>query len=163
MTSALLPLHLSLAGRRVTVIGGGPVAWRKARTALAAGALVQVIAPAGCPELVGAAALGRLGWLRRPYAGGDLAAAWLVFTATGDPATDDAVEREAESLRTFCVRASTGHRRGTRSPAVLRRAEVTISVSSSDDVDPRRAVAIRDAVGAALDSGDLPVRSYRSA
>ena len=34
----VLPLHLSLAGRRVVVVGGGPVAARKVAACLAAGA-----------------------------------------------------------------------------------------------------------------------------
>ena len=41
----MLPVFLDLAGRRVVVVGGGPVGRRKARAALAAGAVVQLVAP----------------------------------------------------------------------------------------------------------------------
>ena len=45
------PVLLELAGRRAVVVGGGPVALRRARGLLAAGASVAVIAPAVLPEL----------------------------------------------------------------------------------------------------------------
>ncbi|WP_205843636.1 uroporphyrinogen-III C-methyltransferase [Nakamurella deserti] len=162
-STPLLPLHLSLAGRRVAVIGGGPVAWRKVRSAVEAGAVVTVVAPWACDELTAAAAAGEVAWACREYADGDLAGAWLVFAATGDVATDDAVEVAADGARIFCVRASSGAgaRNATRSPAVLRRDAVTVSVSSVDGADPRRAVAVRDAIGLALDSGRLPLRRVR--
>ena len=162
-SSPLLPLHLSLTGRRVVAVGGGPVAWRKVRSALESGAMVTVVAPWACEELADAAAGGEVHWERREYATGDLAGAWLVFAATGDSDTDDAVAADAEAVRVFCVRASSGagERNGTRSPAVLRRGAVTVSVSSAEGADPRRAVAVRDAIGVALDTGLLPLRRVR--
>lgn len=160
---ALLPLHLSLIGRRVTVVGGGPVAWRKVQSCLEAGASTVVIAPYVCDELADAVADGDVEWIARDYIEGDLDGAWLAFAATGDVTTDDAVEAAADAGRVFCVRASAGAgvRNGTRSPAVLRRESVTISVASTDGADPRRAVALRDAIGVALDSGRLPLRRVR--
>jgi siroheme synthase-like protein len=41
----LLPLFLTLAGRRVLLVGGGPVAASKLETLLAAGADVRVVSP----------------------------------------------------------------------------------------------------------------------
>ena len=41
----LLPLFLNLAGRRVVLVGGGPVAAAKLQQLLAAGASVCVVAP----------------------------------------------------------------------------------------------------------------------
>ncbi|MET3803546.1 uroporphyrin-III C-methyltransferase/precorrin-2 dehydrogenase/sirohydrochlorin ferrochelatase [Nakamurella sp. UYEF19] len=164
MTPGLLPLHLSIAGRLVVVIGGGPVAWRKASSALKAGALVRVIAPYLCDDFAEAADAGQVRWQDRDYLPGDLDGAWLAFAATGDRDTDGAVEAEGEASRIFCVRTSPsteGPRPGTRSPAVLRRGSVTVSVSTTDGADPRRAVAIRDAVGWAMDSGALPLRRAR--
>ena len=162
-SAPLLPLHLSLAGRRVVAVGGGPVAWRKVRSALESGAVVTVVAPWACDELAMAVAAGEVRWEQREYGDGDLDGAWLVFAATGDVDTDDAVEAAADVARIFCVRASSGAgaRNGTRSPAVLRRDAVTVSVSSVDGADPRRAVAVRDAIGLALDSGRLPLRRVR--
>lgn len=161
MIHPLVPLHLSLAGRPVVVIGGGPVARRKVTTALDGGAVVTVVAPDVCDDLADSVAAGEVSWAQREYLAGDLAGAWLAFAATGDADTDRAVEQEAVELRVFCVRSSApddpaGHP-GTRSPAVLRRGAVTVGVSTNGGADPRRAVAIRDAIGWVMDSGRLPL------
>jgi uroporphyrin-III C-methyltransferase/precorrin-2 dehydrogenase/sirohydrochlorin ferrochelatase len=165
VTEDLLPLHLSVSGRLVVVVGGGPVAWRKAAAGLAGGAVVRVVAPYLCDDLAEAAEMGRVAWRQREYRSGDLTGAWLAFAATGDSDTDAQVERDAESQQTFCVRVSpprSGAGTGTRSPAVLRRGAITVGVSTSDGADPRRAMAVRDALGWALDSGQIALRRRRS-
>src|SRR5215475_5750324 len=98
------PLLLDLTGRRVVVVGGGPVALRRARGLLAAGALVHVVAPHVLPELV---SLG-VALHRRAYADGDLDGAWLAQACTDDPAVNAAVAAEAERRRVPCVRADAG-------------------------------------------------------
>src|SRR6185312_8178997 len=50
-TMALYPLFLKLAGRKVLVVGGGPVALGKVRALVEAGAEVAVVAPEVVPEL----------------------------------------------------------------------------------------------------------------
>ncbi|HET8769174.1 MAG TPA: NAD(P)-dependent oxidoreductase, partial [Pedococcus sp.] len=109
MTAAAdYPLTLDLHGRRAVVVGGGPVAARRARGLLDAGAHVDVVAPWVCEDLAVAAAAGQVRWHEREYVAGDLLEpepAWLVHTATGDPATDTQVAREAEAARVWCVRA----------------------------------------------------------
>ena len=114
------PLHLSLTGRRVVVVGGGPVAARKVAACLAAGADVLVVAPYACEQIVADAAAGLLGWQQRDYRHGDLDGAWLVVAATGDRATDEAIEAEATAQRTFCVRADDAAAGSARSPATFR-------------------------------------------
>ena len=47
-----------------------------------------------------------------------------------------------------------------RTPAVLRRDGMTVAVNGGDD--PRRAVALRDAISLALDVGELPARPSRA-
>ncbi|HEY5115130.1 MAG TPA: uroporphyrinogen-III C-methyltransferase [Nakamurella sp.] len=160
------PLHLSLTGRRVVVVGGGPVAARKVAACLAAGADVLVVAPYACEQIVADAAAGLLGWQQRDYRHGDLDGAWLVVAATGDRATDEAIEAEATAQRTFCVRADDAAAGSARSPATLRRDDLVISVASSGaggTADPRRSVAVRNAIAQALDAGTLPLRRHRPA
>src|SRR6185503_6359427 len=99
------PLLLDLAGRRAVVVGGGPVAARRAGALVDAGADVVVVAPDVCEDLAELVAAGRVRLERREYLPGDLAGAWLAHTATGDRATDSAVAAEAERLRVWCVRA----------------------------------------------------------
>ena len=115
------PLLLELAGRQVVVVGGGPVAARRVRGLVDAGARVSVVAPWVCEAVSELVAAGTVGWLPRDYAGaGDLDGAWLVHTATGDPATDAAVRADAEALRVLCVDAGQGAAGTAQVPAVAR-------------------------------------------
>jgi uroporphyrin-III C-methyltransferase/precorrin-2 dehydrogenase/sirohydrochlorin ferrochelatase len=162
------PLALDLSGRRVVVVGGGPVAARRTRGLLAAGAAVEVVAPWVTEELRDAALEGRLVWHERDYLVGDLVEpepAWLVHTATGDRPVDDAVAAHADAARIWCVRADDASATAAWTPAVARGAEGTpaegVTVAVTAGRDPRRATAVRDAVTAALESGTLPVRRVR--
>jgi uroporphyrin-III C-methyltransferase/precorrin-2 dehydrogenase/sirohydrochlorin ferrochelatase len=142
------------------------VAARKLAACLAAGADVLVVAPYACEQIVGDAAAGLLGWQQREYLTGDLDGAWLVVAATGDRVTDEAVEADATAQRTFCVRADDAAAGSARTPATLRRDDLVISVASSGadgTADPRRSVAVRNAIAQALDSGTLPLRRHRPA
>jgi uroporphyrin-III C-methyltransferase/precorrin-2 dehydrogenase/sirohydrochlorin ferrochelatase len=162
------PLTLDLHGRRVVVVGGGPVAARRVRGLVEAGARVDVVAPWLCEDLAEAAGAGTVRWHERDYVAGDLLEpdpAWLVHTATGDPGTDAQVAREAEAARVWCVRADDAAASSAWTPAVARGRAGTVSegvtVAVNAGGDPRRATAVRDAVLAALDSGTLPVRRHR--
>jgi len=163
----IYPLGLKIAGRLVVVVGGGPVAARRARSLVEAGARVRVVAPDVCEELVVLArvsAPGAVELVARPYGADDLDGTWLVHTATGSPAVDQQVSDDAERARVFCVTAGDASVGSAWVPAVARTtltddAEVTVSVTAGRD--PRRSRAIRDAVAAALQSGTLPLRRHR--
>jgi uroporphyrin-III C-methyltransferase/precorrin-2 dehydrogenase/sirohydrochlorin ferrochelatase len=168
MTTPAYPLALDLGGRRAVVVGGGPVAARRAAGLAAAGAVVEVFAPWASEDLREQAAAGAVVWHEREYLVGDLVhpePAWLVHTATGDRPVDDAVAAHAEAARIWCVRADDAAASSAWTPAVARGGArgpaegITIAVTAGGD--PRRAVAVRDAVAAALDSGSLPVRRLR--
>jgi uroporphyrin-III C-methyltransferase/precorrin-2 dehydrogenase/sirohydrochlorin ferrochelatase len=149
------PLLLDPTGRRVVVVGGGSVAARRVPGLVAAGSLVEIVAPEVRPELVDSGAV----ISRRRYAPGDLAGAWLVLACTDDPTVNAAVAGEAERLRLWCVRADTASGGTARVPATARSGAVTVAVNAGDD--PRLAVAVRDAVRLQLDTGALPVRPRR--
>jgi uroporphyrin-III C-methyltransferase/precorrin-2 dehydrogenase/sirohydrochlorin ferrochelatase len=155
------PLTLDVAGRRTLVVGGGPVAARRASGLVAAGARVVVVAPYVCEELRDLVEAGRVEWAARDYEADDLAGAWLVHTATGDRATDDLVAAHAEAERVWCVRADDASRSAAWTPAVARSGSVTVAVTAGGD--PRRARSLREAITLALDSGELPLRHHRRA
>ncbi|QDY90277.1 uroporphyrinogen-III C-methyltransferase [Arthrobacter sp. UKPF54-2] len=156
----IYPTALRLLGRRVLVVGGGPVAARRAKGLLDAGAQVTVVAPAACPALDDLAGAGLLDWQPRPYRSSDVDGVWFVQTATGYAAVDTQVAADAEAQRIWCVNASDHDASAAWTPAVAVVDDVKIAVNAGGD--PRRAMALRDAVATALETGDLPLRRHRA-
>ncbi|MBG6057729.1 uroporphyrin-III C-methyltransferase/precorrin-2 dehydrogenase/sirohydrochlorin ferrochelatase [Cryobacterium sp. MP_M5] len=156
---ALYPLGLRLSGRAVLVVGGGAVAARRASGLLAVGAIVTVVAPEAGADLRALLATGAVTWRNRRYRTGDLAGAWLAHTATGVTEVDARVAADAEAARIWCVNAGDHTASDAWVPAVTRRDDVTVTVSTGGD--PRRAMALRDAIATSLDAGELPLRHHR--
>ncbi|MDN5813999.1 MAG: uroporphyrinogen-III C-methyltransferase [Micrococcaceae bacterium] len=155
----LYPTSLRLLGRRVLLVGAGPVSERRLKALLDAGARVTVVAPDAVEGIRRLHAAGLLDWHPRPYRATDLKDTWFVHTATGDPAVDSAVASDAEKARLWCVNAS-NHRTSTVfTPAVARIDEVVVAVNT--DGDPRRAGRIRTAIRVAAQTGLLPWRRFR--
>jgi uroporphyrin-III C-methyltransferase/precorrin-2 dehydrogenase/sirohydrochlorin ferrochelatase len=152
-----LPLLLDLRDRRVVVIGGGSVAERRVATLCAAGARVTVVAPWVSEDI----AAGPARHVERGYRDGDLADAWLAVAATDDPDVNSRIATEAEQRRVFCVRADLAEGGSARVPAIFASGDLTVSVNAGDD--PRRAVALRNVIAAAVQMGDWEVRPTRAA
>ncbi|MEP6665546.1 MAG: uroporphyrinogen-III C-methyltransferase [Nocardioidaceae bacterium] len=149
----LYPAGLRLAGRKVVVIGGGRVSQRRIPSLLASGALVEVVSPATTPAVEGHARSGDIVWHERPYAPGDLSDAWYVVCASDDPAVNEAVSREAEERRVFCVRSDDAEAASAWTPAVGRHGPLTVAVLGSRD--PRRSAAVRDEILSRLRNGEI--------
>src|SRR5262245_43310227 len=98
----LFPLFLKLAGRRVVVVGGGPVAAAKVAALREAGADIAVIAPEGEPALAELAAAGKIALARRSFEAADLGGVWLVVAAA-TPDVNRGVAAAAESQRLFVL------------------------------------------------------------
>ncbi|WP_336721889.1 uroporphyrinogen-III C-methyltransferase [Cellulosimicrobium cellulans] len=176
------PLGLRLDGRRTVVVGGGPVAARRARGLLDAGAVVSVVAPFVCEDLAELLAVhgtedaggahghagaprdrgARLSWVRRDYLTGDLDGAWLVHTATGDPHVDAEVAADAEADRVFCVAAGDADLATAWVPAVAR-TRVPSTVPGDVAGDPARDVSLGQAaeVTVSVNAGRDPRRAQR--
>jgi uroporphyrin-III C-methyltransferase/precorrin-2 dehydrogenase/sirohydrochlorin ferrochelatase len=157
VTASGVPILLDVTGRLIVVIGGGPVAARRARTFIDAGASVRVIAPHVSAELSSSAAQ----IVTRSYAPGDLDQAWLVVAAADDGAVNAAVAAEAAARQTFCIRADDAGTGSARVPAIHTSGDLTVSVNAGDD--PRRAVQLRNLIAAMLDDGSLSSRPVRPA
>ena len=146
--SKLYPLGLRIAGRKVVVIGGGVVGTRRVKGLLDAAALITVISPTATEEVKQLAADARIVLISREYEAGDLTDAWLVHTATGIASVDDAVTREAESLRILCVNAAEAEKSTAWVPAVLRLQDATVAAFGNGE--PRRAKAILNQIASWL-------------
>jgi siroheme synthase-like protein len=139
------PVLLSLTGRPCLVVGGGPVAARKARGLLAAGADVTVVAPEISPEVE---AIG-VHVERRAYQRGDVAGFRLVIAATDDPAVNGAVYDDADAAGIWVNAADDPGTCSFTLPAVLRRGDLTVSVSTAGH-SPALARWLRDQIGEEL-------------
>lgn len=156
----LYPTSLRLLGRPVLVVGGGPVATRRAKGLLDAGAVVTVVAPEVSTELSEMHDAGLLSWQPRAYLAADQDGVWFVQTATGNPEVDAQVAADAELNRVWCVNAADHESSAAWTPAVARVDDVTVAVNAGGD--PRRALAIRRAIVAGLETGSLPLKHHRS-
>ncbi|WP_456846565.1 uroporphyrinogen-III C-methyltransferase [Cellulomonas sp. P5_C6] len=155
-------LGLELTGRRVLVVGGGPVAARRVQALLADAAWVVVVAPQLCEVLLDLHREGLVEWSAREVEEPDLDGAWLVHTATGDRATDAAVVAWAAARQTFCVDAGDGSAGSARTPATTQQAEVLVGVVSTGSPDPRRTAVVRDALAEHLREGRVDLRRRRT-
>jgi uroporphyrin-III C-methyltransferase / precorrin-2 dehydrogenase / sirohydrochlorin ferrochelatase len=145
-------LALRLAGRRVTIIGGGTVAARRVPALLDSGADVVVISPELSPQLAELAAAGQIRWTQRGYAPGDCAGAWLVGACASDPDVNSAVADEADAAGIWCVRADDAAASRAWTPASGTAGDVRVGVLSGE---PRHSAEVRDAIVGGLASGAI--------
>jgi siroheme synthase-like protein len=127
---SLYPVSLVLSGKPVLVVGGGRVAARKVVSLLACEALVTVVAPSTVSDIDDLEAAGSITLQRRSYAGGEAAGYRLVLTATGVPAVDAQVARDAEAAGVWVNVADDADRGTFHVPAIHRDGPVLITVST---------------------------------
>lgn len=121
----LFPLFLKLAGRRVLVVGAGPVAAGKIAALRAAAADVAVVAPEVRPEIEASGATVH----RRAFVPSDLDGAWLVVAAA-PPEVNRAVSAAAEERRVFVNAVDDVAHASAYTGGVLRRGGFTIAVAT---------------------------------
>jgi precorrin-2 dehydrogenase / sirohydrochlorin ferrochelatase len=147
--SHYMPVMLDLRGQKVIVIGGGTVAERRVLALLDAEAAVVVVSPSLSAALSALAEAGRLNWLNRSYAPGDLRGAFLVYAASSDDAVNEQVAAEARSLGLPVNVASRAEAGNFITPGVLRRGRLTVAVSTSG-AGPSAAARITEQLGEVL-------------
>lgn len=135
------PIVLHLAGRLTVIVGGGRVGKRKLQGVLKAGARVKVIDPSTPGEPKNE----NVEYVQRRYRRGDLAGAHLVFSCTDDPETNRAVAEEAEKLSIWCSRSDQPQQSDFSLPAVLRRGDLTVAVSTGGG-SPAMAALLRNEI-----------------
>ena len=145
----LYPAFLKLRGRRVVVVGAGPVAASKLRGLLDAGAEVTVVAPEWVDEIV-AAGVARV---EREFRPADLDGAWLVVAAA-TPAVNREVAAAAEARCVFVNAVDDPPNASLYLGGVVRRAGVTFAVST-DGQAPALAGLLREGLDAVLPPEEL--------
>jgi len=80
----LYPIYLHVAGKNCLIIGGGPVAERKAASLLEYGANIKIVSPGAEKRIADWAEQNRLQWIARAFDRHDLENVFMVFIATDD-------------------------------------------------------------------------------
>jgi len=124
------PVLLDLKDRPCCVVGGGPVALRKAVTLRAAGARVTVISPALCAGLSRLAKARRLIHLARGFRAGMLKGFFLAVAATDDRRVNEAVSREAARRGMACNVVDVPSLCSFIVPSVIARGGLILSIST---------------------------------
>lgn len=141
---SVFPVFLKLAGRRVVVVGGGPVAAGKLGALIEAEASVTVVAP----EVVGAIASAPVEIVRRPFRPEDVDGAWYVVAAA-PPDVNRAVAAAAHARGIFVNAVDDIENASAYAGAVLRRAGMTIALSTDGEA-PALAGLMREGLEAVL-------------
>jgi uroporphyrin-III C-methyltransferase/precorrin-2 dehydrogenase/sirohydrochlorin ferrochelatase len=144
----MLPVFLKLTGRRVLVVGAGPMAAAKIATLSGAGALITVVAPVISPAVAEAGHRNDVRIRRRRFQAGDLTGVWLVIAAA-PPRVNRAVARAAERRRVFVNAVDDPDNASAYLGGVIRRSGVTVAVSTSGRA-PALAGLLREGIDALL-------------
>lgn len=125
------PVNLDIEDRKCLVVGGGSVGTRKAGTLLGCGALVTVVGSTLSKKLLALSGAKGLTIESRPYRSSDLEGMFLVIGATDDRNLNGRISRDAGHRGILCNIVDQPDSCSFILPAVIRRGDLIISVSTS--------------------------------
>ena len=125
MSDRLFPAFLKLDGRKVVVVGAGPVAASKIDGLLAAGAAITVVAP----DVVPAIAATAVRIERRSFEPADLDGAWFVVAAA-PPEVNRAVRAAGDARQIFVNAVDDPPNATAYLGGVVRKRGVTLAIST---------------------------------
>jgi len=140
------PVYLNLKNKRVVVVGGGAVAERKVESLIGTGAAIVLISPEVTSRLDSLAQSNHIQLHRRAYSSGDCAGAALVFSASDDAKVSASVFEEATKAGAFVNTADQPSLCDFIMPAVVRRGDVAIAISTGG-TSPGLAAQLRRKIG----------------
>jgi len=138
-----LPLNIDVRGMTVLVVGGGVVAGRKVMSLLDAEATVTVVAPELSAEIARLAAAGAITAKTGQYQTSDLTDVFLAVAATNDPETNRRIAADARQRKMLVAVTDEPDSGNCTFPALLRRGDLEISVSTNGTC-PGFAAVVRD-------------------
>lgn len=132
---------LSLKDSKVTIIGGGKVAYRKASLLVEEECEIQVIAPTFIEAFK---ELGHVvNRVYKNYEEGDCAGSTLVFAATDDKALNESVGHYCKRAKILCNVVDNAALSSFLTPAQFKRGDLTISISTGGN-SPSLAAKIKE-------------------
>ena len=137
------PVFLNLSGRRCLVVGGGPVALRKARDLAEAGAAVTIVAESFITAFQSFAADFPVEMRERRFEPDDVDGVLLVFAATDDGAVNKTIARTARERGVLVNAVDDPDLCDFYSGAIVKRGPLRIAISTSG-CSPACAARIRE-------------------
>lgn len=147
---SLFPMFVKLEGRQCLVVGAGRVGETKIKGLLAAGAVVRAVGRRATRTVKQWSADSRIHWEERDFEPNDLNGAALVVAATSSTEVNDWVYREARRRAVLCNSVDDPPRCDFYFPAVVRRGDLQIAISSAGE-SPAFAQRLRRELERALD------------
>ena len=145
-----IPILVEGASLSVLVVGGGPVAARKAEAFIAAGASVRIVALEPSPAIRDLARASGIALVDRAYERGDIGDAMLVIAATNDRATNAAIAADARAGARL-VNVVDAPADGSFATMAVHRAGALVVGVSAGGV-PGAAARVRDAIAHRFDA-----------
>ena len=142
----MLPIILDLRGRKALVVGGGRIAYRKAKALANEGAHVTVISPVFVDEFL---TMPNATLVQRTYETGDTEGFQLVITATGNHDVDQMIYNEGNARGTWVNSADDPDRCSFYLAATHRDGNVIVAVST-EGKSPALASHLRNTIAAQL-------------
>ena len=145
----MLPITIKLKGRKCVVVGGGKIAWRRAKLLLVEEADVLIVSPEVLPELQELIEAEGVEWLPRTFKEQDVLNAFLVVAATDRREVNGAVAKSCSANQLVNI-ADDPENSSFHFPAVGRRGLLTVAVGT-EGASPILAKNIRDDIMAQFD------------
>ncbi|MHC4186859.1 MAG: precorrin-2 dehydrogenase/sirohydrochlorin ferrochelatase family protein [Planctomycetota bacterium] len=124
------PIFLDLASRRVVIIGGGNVAFRKAQALLETGARLVVVADSVQENFTRLCIDNKTELIKAKYSKDYLVGASLVIAATNDLKLNERIYKDCQQLEILCNVVDQPHVCDFYVPAVVKRGDLQIAVST---------------------------------
>ncbi len=144
-----LPLNIDMRDRIALVAGGGQVACRKVKALLASGACVRVVAPVMVPGIMELVASGAIDARVGCYETRDLDNCLLAVAATDDAGVNRRLATDARQRGILAAVADAPELGTCTFPAVLRRGDLEIGVSTGGRC-PAFAMLVRDVLAGVI-------------
>jgi len=147
----LFPLFLKLEGRTVLLVGGNQEVEWKIPGLLASGARVRLVSPTVAAGIRTFVDTGQVSWEQREFVAADLDGATLVIALHENNAVNEEIYREADARGVLCNIVDQPERCHFYYPAVVRRGQLQIAISTGG-VSPALASDIRRDLESQYDS-----------
>ncbi|WP_088042062.1 bifunctional precorrin-2 dehydrogenase/sirohydrochlorin ferrochelatase [Bacillus sp. EAC] len=125
--SDMVPLLFSFENKRIVIIGGGKIAFRKAKSFVKSGATITIISPEIVEEFN---EFPSILWIKKHFEKEDITNAHVIIAATDDQKVNNYIKECTSDFQWFSD-VSDQNKSDFHTPAVVRRGDLVISISTS--------------------------------